>query len=79
MLVSRDFLEDLRVLLGTYWVSSSVRYEEANPLRHLKVNTRILNSILARTGSQCNFFSIGMMDSFELDRVTSRAAEFWIF
>ena len=67
---------DLSVRGGTYSLSNSLRKEGAVPCKHLYARSRILNSILFLTGSQCCSFSIGVIWSCFSVRVITLAALF---
>ena len=72
------FLEDLKVLLGTYSFNSSLKHGGPRPFSTLKARSSILKSIRADTGSQCKLLSTGVTCSYLLVAVSRRAAEFCI-
>ena len=70
---------DLRVLVLACLTNSSLKYRGAHPCMHLKVKSRILNSILFLMGSQWRSFRTGVMWSYFLEPLTTLAALFWTF
>ena len=72
---------------GTCWLIAEVnrsstcsthdRHSGANPWRHLKTRTTVVNLILCRTGSQWGSRITGVMWSNFLAPVTRQAAAFW--
>ena len=76
---SSFWVEDLSTLFpeaGGY-PTRSAKYEGANPLRALKTKSRVLKSILKRTGSQCSLMRAGVICWRLRVPVMSRAAAFW--
>ena len=73
---SRDWSADLRALGGLCLCISSAIYGGARSFRDLKVNKRILKSILCLMGSQWREIKTGVMWSNFLVPVRRRAAAF---